>query len=831
MGTIFTITFRTLAQNKKRTVLTVLTIALSVAMTVFILCGAWSVLSFLRAKEKMFGGDYEYSMEGLSLEQAQGLAAATGVESVSLLRFAGNGFYGERSNRTLLSVAEINGTFIERFYLDRYLLSGRFPANENEIVISQDFLSKNGLSLSVGDTITFSLGKRVWDEIGAELCGLVNYMGERESFRPEAERTFQITGLLSDMDGSKAAGSFNAFTGIGQETGDFYAYVSCSEMTKSIYQNAEENRLAYGGQNLDFHTELLSLYGITSGKGAVKLLLAVCALLFLLLAASAAMIRNILSISLQERVQQFGMLSSVGATKAQKRASVYFEALLLGIVGIPFGLLLGLCLTAAALAVIRGAFLASFSFGEVHLELKISGWVLLLCAFSGIASLLVASHAPSRVAGRVTAMETLRQANVYHLEGKKLGRGKLMSGLFGIYGALASKNIRRNPKRFRAITGSIFLAVVIGLSFYSFADFMTYQTSLKMRPDGKSYTDVAVSVPFKDVPDVIKILADQNISADVSWHVPRYMVSEFSPEQINADMLGYFIGGKTAELYVVGLDEEHFWEFCGENKLDDAPYRANSGRGILINSATGDFGKTARRVVSGSPFQITSGTPIEFDEVNGENRSVTVQDVIDGDEAAGARYVHDRAVLIVPLGWFRDFLDQDAYVQMCIETSQHKEAAECLSDAGYFETFDKAEATENNRQIYLILKLAVCIFAVLTTLIITLNICNTMSNTISMRRNEFAVLRSIGMGQRGLRQMLLLEAALYGVKALLLALPISFLIHCILYRLISNGMTPFVFYVNGTAYGIAIIAVCLVVLGAMLFALQSVGKVGIVRQL
>ncbi len=70
------------------------------------------------------------------------------------------------------------------------------------------------------------------------------------------------------------------------------------------------------------------------------------------------------------------------------------------------------------------------------------------------------------------------------------GYSRLVSIVFGFYRALASKNIHRNPKRFHAITGSIFLAVVIGLSLYSLADFMTYQISMDMQEDGSRYTDV-----------------------------------------------------------------------------------------------------------------------------------------------------------------------------------------------------------------------------------------------------------------------------------------------------------------------------------------------------
>ena len=84
MGVIYTITFRGMKLNKKRTLLTILTIILSVGMMTAVLCGLWSMLGFLQTKEKAYGGDYEYSIENLSLQQAEVLKNKNNVDDVSL---------------------------------------------------------------------------------------------------------------------------------------------------------------------------------------------------------------------------------------------------------------------------------------------------------------------------------------------------------------------------------------------------------------------------------------------------------------------------------------------------------------------------------------------------------------------------------------------------------------------------------------------------------------------------------------------------------------------------------------------------------------------------
>ena len=559
---------------------------------------------------------------------------------------------------------------------------------------------------------------------------------------------------------------------------------------------------------------------------------AVAVVILLLMAACSAMISNVLSISLQERIKQLGMLASIGATSKQKKASVTIEAFLLGIIGIPLGLLFGLGLTVVVLAMIRISFKDTFTFGMIELKTYIYWLPFLLGAISGIGSLFFACKTPGKIASKVTVIDTLKQTNIYQVKQKWITHGKLMSIFFGIYGSLASKNIHRNPKRFRAITLSIFLAVVLGLSLYSFSDFMLFQTSMDMKEDGSSYTDVQAAVPYKDLATAAKAISDEGISADISYRISRYMTAAFEEENINSDMAGYFINGNYAELYVVGIDEEHFRAICKENDLNYTGYDGKPNHGILFNHATGNYGTSPNRVVVGSPFVLENGCKIELEYGDDTNKTVIVQDIVNGNNASiQSQFVQDRAVLIVPMSFFQWLLNDDTVIELTINTAQHEEVAECLADTGFFQVVDVASTTENSRQTYMLLKMMVCIFTVLMTMIIGLNVCNTISNTIDVRRSEFAVLRSVGMTSGGLKKMLLLESVLYGMKSLILAIPLSLIIHYVMYSMISKGMSPFVFYINWGAYGIAVIMVALVVVMAMLFSLRSIEKVEIVKEL
>ena len=404
--------------------------------------------------------------------------------------------------------------------------------------------------------------------------------------------------------------------------------------------------------------------------------------------------------------------------------------------------------------------------------------------------------------------------------------GKIMAVFFGIYGNLAGKNIYRNPKRFRAITVSIFLAVVLGLSLYSFSDFMLLQTSANMKEDGSSYTDVFVSVPQKDLQNALRCIYNESTTADISYRICRYMSTDVNDAMINADMKGYFINDTLAEFYVVGMDEEHFRILCEENSLDYSAYEENTNCGILFNSAIGNYDPFSNRVIIGSPLVLENGTQLTL-----ENKNMIIQDVINHNNAyIKSQFVGNIPVLVFPISFFDWLIEDDTYMELAISTKQHEEVTKCLADEGFFQAYDVANATENSRQIFTLLKITVCIFAVLMTLIVGLNVCNTILNTIQMRKTEFAVLRSVGMTSGGLKKMLLLEAALYGIKSLVFALPVSFVIHCAIYHILS-AEEPFVFYINWSSYAITALTVAVIVVFTMLFSVHNISKMEIVKEL
>ena len=137
----------------------------------------------------------------------------------------------------------------------------------------------------------------------------------------------------------------------------------------------------------------------------------------------------------------------------------------------------------------------------------------------------------------------------------------------------------------------------------------------------------------------------------------------------------------------------------------------------------------------------------------------------------------------------------------------------------------KRSFTRSPRRHAVLLAVLTCAF--LLPLLISIyrdsNVFNTISTNISLRRREFAMLKSVGMTQKGFRRMMNYECLLYGSKALLLGLPVSCGITYLIHRAVTTAYETS-FHLPWAAIGIAALSVFLVVFATMMYAMRKVKK-------
>ena len=137
--------------------------------------------------------------------------------------------------------------------------------------------------------------------------------------------------------------------------------------------------------------------------------------------------------------------------------------------------------------------------------------------------------------------------------------------------------------------------------------------------------------------------------------------------------------------------------------------------------------------------------------------------------------------------------------------------------------YNYAQGVEENRNMVTIIRVFAYGFIILISLIAAANVFNTISTNIALRRREFAMLKSVGMTEKGFNKMMNFECVLYGSRALLLGVPVSCGITYLIFLAIMKGYET-AFHLPWTAIGIAVLSVFLVVFATMMYSMSKIKK-------
>lgn len=518
MAGIFTrFTLRSLAKNRVRTAVTVAGIALSTALLAAVLTSVASVQAGLYDRTASTEGTWQIFARGVSEQTVADFAADDRIVDLALMREVG--------------MAELSEE--EADYIGKYVALRELPA------VKKGSWEPDGMSLAKMPTLIEGRMPEAPGEIvlpdysrGQELGGA----GARSNGALAVGSTLELdlgTRMMKTDDGTIAAGSFEAdpvsddgeplseivdaqtqtYTVVGfyerqpPFVGDYYTTSASSIVALTVTDDTQEGTLAAyattrGVTSLDamkelvseagapdststiYHTNLFRYQGIDVGNplwGTLWMVAAVLAVVIVV--ASVSLIYNAFAISVAERTRQFGLLASLGASKRQLRRSVLIEALVLGVVGIPLGLVLGVAGTAGVFAVTQEAFATMFG-NETGLTVQVEPFVLVVAAVLSLATLLASAWVPSARAARVSAVDAIRQTQDVHLskraerkaaastDGKSVKLG-LAGRVFGIPGFVAHRNLSRSTARGRTVVASLAVSTLLIVTTGSLSVTMT----------------------------------------------------------------------------------------------------------------------------------------------------------------------------------------------------------------------------------------------------------------------------------------------------------------------------------------------------------------------
>ena len=587
----------------------------------------------------------------------------------------------------------------------------------------------------------------------------------------------------------------------------------------------------------------------------------VAVILAVIIFASVALIYNAFGMSLSERTRYLGMLASVGATKAQKSASVYFEGFLLGLVGIPVGIgagLLGIYITLRAVGT-RIQESGMINGGEnVPMNVVIPFWVIIGIIIVSAFTIFISAMIPAKKASSITPIDALRQTNEIKIKSKKLKSSKLVRAVFGYEGELANKNLKRNGRKSRVITASIALSIVLFLSVNSFCDMFVKANDLSNDMPYQVYVNVGSEADYdmlqRETSDSSAVIDAYSITTSILFYSSGTPQDNMYTNQGVADAANLtssysrLLDDNVA--YINFVDDEDFNSLCEDNGIDSSIYYTNAGnfnelKALIMNNVSHDnsTGDVFTDNILGKAFYYDA-----YDE-NGnilpdsenENLKAVATDFIKYDPDNYLCNLNSATTisLYVPLSmyisYYEDYSSEDVVLALGYETEDHEalvDEIEKIVDQNSMTgvmIMDVVQSMETMNTLIFVLQVFIYGFVALITLISIANIINTVSTGIDLRRKEFAMFKSVGITPQGFNKMICLESLFYGLKAIVFAIPISILLSLGMYLLMQSSNIPFT--INIPLYLIVILAVFLIVGVSMLYAVSKLKKDSIVETL
>ena len=823
MNVLHQYTRKSLLSSRTRTAVTVIGIILSVAMLTAVTTLISSAQQYMIDSVTLSEGGWHCAVYQVSGEDAASAASDSRTEWAAGLDCLGYASYGEETTpgKPYLYVCGMQDGFGDRMPVR--LTAGRLPQTPEEVLIPVHLLDQTSFEARIGDRLELTLGDRVSED--GLTCFQTNPVGYDEDGNPQErlvereKRSYTVVGLYERP-------CFEDYYAPG------YTLLTVSDGSSGLsdlwVRLRDPNAVPvfcgdhFDGYDGDIHRELLRATG-SSGESAYNAVLYSLGTIFIviILFASVFLICNAFSISVSERTRQFGLLSSVGATRRQLTHCVLYEAAVLSAIGIPLGVLSGMAGIGITLTATSGMFdsLLSLDAEGVSMHLAVSWQSIAVAALLGLTTVLFSAWLPARRATRMSAIDAIRQTADIRIRPRTVRTSRLTYRLFGFEGMLAAKNFKRARRKYRVTVFSLSVSILLFVSASSFCTYLSDSAEDLLQDFSFDLLFQHTDVRRDDAEDIHLLLArTEGISAS-ALHSFGHLAVEIPSGSLSGNFLrdnfeDPSAGTQTVFVGVTFCDDAVFAEFA--EKLGLGEEYLDGDRLIAVNRV-----KTQRdgRYYT---YQPLTG-PVT---VRAGDRTLEVG-CLTGEFPYGTDLSPNLLTLLCPAS-AEDYLGLDADPQPCsVFSSPDHEAVYDrmvgkLREDGLptYPLTDYAQGAYAVRSLLTLVNVFSYGFITLISLIALANVFNTISTNVQLRRREFASLLSVGMTRRSFRRMMNYECLLYGVKGLMYGLPLSFAATWLIHRSITNGLVTS-FYMPWGGVLIAVASVFVVVFVTMLYAMRK----------
>ena len=846
MSILNRLTIKNLRLNKKRTIVTIIGIILSTALMVGIGLLFSSFQDLMIRDTIGYSGKYEAKYNDVDLIKLND------IKNKNFTYFYEKpiGFSKIESSNEYKPYMYITSVNME-YFDELKLIEGDIPKNENEIVISNHVITNGGLDYKVGDIVTFTYGSR---NIDGNITLANSELVDGEFLTNEGTHTYKIVGIVdrSNFESYSASG-YTAFTvDVNSDNGNVNLYVMFNK-NKNIIKQSEElaKELNYNG-DINYNSTLLALYGestygnVMSSMGGMMIIM-----LSLVSIGCIIVIYNSFAISVMERKKEFGLLSSIGATKKQLSHTVFFEAVVVGVIGIIFGIL-GAYIGIGCVVLVINNLISDML--DYKLYLVTNPLFIIIPVIFMIVVIGVSAFIPSRKASKVSPIEAIRQNDDIKINKKKIKTSKFVNKLFGIEGEIALKNIKRNKKKYRVTIVSLFISIVL---FISFSSYMNYTLNTASSVMGEvpydyqiSYFSTTAGNNGEALDKINEIVKSSDVKEYTSYSssdlqlIGNYTYSkeylDFYKNAYGDEIYNDLKKAKYQNISILVLDDNSYNKYKKLIGLDKDSV-------ILLNKFKG--------VSYGGNKRVNYDIPV----INNGNINIKICNFDDSEEEVNdvTKYCNKSVENIFVTNKSFDLIEEFSYMtdfKLVVNKKLYDSISDNATDFTQFNiisdntnNIDKLtkeldkysnvnytnvkEAMKQANNLILVVKILMYGFISLVTLIGVTSVFNTISTSMALRKREFAVLRSIGLTRKGFNKILFFESLFFGLKSLIYAIPVSIGITVLIHYALADMVSISTIIIPWKYIIISIVSVFVIVLLTMMYSTSKIKKHNIIEQI
>ncbi len=879
------LTIKNLKLNRKRTIVTVIGILLSVSLITAVASIYASAIDSLIDFETTEKGNFHVVFYDVPKEDIKIFENNRQIEELYLTKDIGYARLEESKNeyKPYAYVKAFSQEGLENLSIT--LVEGRLPQNSDEIVIPTHLKTNGRVTMNVGDSITLDIGKRIGED-GVELkqsnpfqtveseeiiqnLDIVEKHPSIEQIVDTTRKTYKIVGIIqrpaSNIESYVAPGytfityldEQNEFKNLDKNV-DIYARYT-KEGTKNAYKvtanilGVDENLFekfnvssaSYEtGKNNEYDTYVAQmnnakykininsyLIGLqtdpigSSAIGGLGVVVAiVCAIIVF---TSVFCIKNSFDISITEKIKQYGMLRSIGATKKQIKKNVFYEASILGLIGIPLGLLLGF-LASFILIIISNYFLKEMLAEGIVLKFKFSFVSAIIAIILGIITLYFSAFKSARRASKVSPIDSIRNSSNIKIKAKKIKGSKIIQKLFGIGGEISYKNLKRNKRKYRTTVISIVVSVFvfIALSYFMNSAFFTIENELN-----RTDYNITLYARFENEEEYEKIIQvaqldnieKYSICREKTLHIENVKYSNEYVDTLNLNEEE----AKTGYTSIVTVGKEQYKEYLESLGFKESEMKQ---KGILLDKTTitlWNEEKNKEEKHQMREFDYKAGDTILCDL--GENKEMKVEiGYITDKYPFGLSDSNHQTLLVVSDELFDTYIKAnqlDIYFLSSNANQLQDDMEKQLEDLNlnYYSINNIQENAQMLNDLFTLMAIFLYGFITVITLIGITNIFNTITTNMELRKQEFAMLKSIGMTNDEFNKMIRLESIFMGVKSLAFGIPIGIGISYLIYYFLmkEEGIK---FQIPYVPILLAILAVFFLITILMKYSINKINK-------